>query len=65
VVRDGAPPFLDRIAELARDFEGAGIGCEVIAFTESETRAARARGDRFTRTVLDEGSVLATRSITS
>jgi predicted nucleotidyltransferase len=61
VVRDGAGPFLDRVAELAREFQGVGIGCELIAFTESELRAARARGDAFVRVVFDEGRPLATR----
>jgi len=62
VMRDGAGPFLDRLADLARDFGGVGVGCDVIAFTESETRAARARGDAFARAVFDEGVPLATRA---
>ena len=61
VLRDGADPFLDRLPGLAREFEGVGVGCDVIAFTESEIRASRARGDAFTRTVYDEGLALATR----
>jgi predicted nucleotidyltransferase len=43
VVRDGAGPFLERIADLAREFEGVGVGCDVIAYMESEVRASRAR----------------------
>ena len=61
VLRDGAGPFLDRLPGLVREFEGVGVGCEVIAYTESETRASRARGDAFTRAVHDDGLTLATR----
>jgi hypothetical protein len=39
-----------------------GIGCDVIAFTESEARVSKARGDAFARAVFDEGVVLATRN---
>lgn len=61
VVRDGAGPFLDRLGDLAREFGGVGVGCDVIAFTESETHALRARGDAFNRAVFDEGVPLAAR----
>lgn len=61
IVRDGAGPFLHRLPDLAREFEGVGVGCDVIAYTESEIRAARTRGDAFTRTVFGEGWVLAAR----
>jgi predicted nucleotidyltransferase len=60
VLRDGAAPFLDRIPALTRHFTGLGIGCDVIAYTESERTALVARGDAFARVVLDEGVVLAT-----
>lgn len=63
IVRDGAKPFLERVPPLARSFSGVGIGCDVIAFTESETRALRLRGDAFAHAVFDEGSVLATRGL--
>jgi predicted nucleotidyltransferase len=59
VLRDGAPPFLDRIPRLARHFAGVGIGCDVIAYTESERAALEARGDAFAHAVLAEGIVLA------
>jgi hypothetical protein len=59
VLRDGAPPFLDRIPALARHFGGVGVGCDVIAYTESERAALSERGDRFARTVLEDGIVLA------
>lgn len=61
VVRDGAGPFLDRLGDLAREFGGVGVGCDVIAFTESETHALRGRGDAFSRAVFDEGVPLAAR----
>ncbi len=61
VLRDGAPQFLDRIPDLARHFAGVGIGCDVIAYTESERAALAARRDTFARAVLDEGITLALR----
>lgn len=61
VVRDGAPTFLDRIPDLARAFAGAGVGCDVIAYTESECRMLARRRDRFARAVLDDSLVLARR----
>jgi predicted nucleotidyltransferase len=62
IVRDGAQPFLERLAELAREFDSLGVGCDVIAFTESEARALRARGDAFSRAVFREGVSLAARA---
>ena len=62
ILRDGAGPFLDRLPGLAREFQGVGVGCEVIAYTESEIRASWARGDAFTRTVYTEGVILAARA---
>jgi len=62
IVRDGAGPLLDRLANLAREFEGVGVGCDVIVFTESETRALRARGAAFSRAVFEEGVRLAARA---
>jgi predicted nucleotidyltransferase len=59
VLRDGAAPFLDRIPDLAKHFAGVGIGCDVIAYTESERAALDARHDAFARVVLEEGIVLA------
>ena len=61
ILHDGAGPFLERLAPLVRMFGGVGVGCDVIAFTESEARASRTRGDGFSRAVFDEGLVLATR----
>jgi predicted nucleotidyltransferase len=61
VLRDGAGPFLERLPPLARMFGGIGVGCDVIAFTESEARASRMRGDAFSRAVFGEALVLAMR----
>ena len=61
VLRDGAGPFLERLPDIAREFGGVGIGCDVIAYTESETRVLRTRRDAFARAVFEEGSILATR----
>lgn len=63
IVRDGAGPFLDRLPSLSGCFTGAGIGCDVLAFTESEAFASKARGDAFARAVFDEGLVLASRRL--
>jgi predicted nucleotidyltransferase len=61
VVRDKAPSFLERIPPLARHFTGIGIGCDVIAYTESERDALVEHADAFARAVFDEGMVLAAR----
>jgi hypothetical protein len=62
VLRDGAGPFLARLPGLARDFGGVGIGCDVIAYTESEARELRNRGGAFTHAVFEEGLLLASRT---
>jgi len=59
VLRDCDQPFLERIPALARNFSGVGIGCDVIAYTESERAALAARNDAFARAVLTEGISLA------
>lgn len=61
LLRDGAPPFLDRLPPLLREFSGLGIGCDVIAYTESEHEEARTRGDAFVKALDEEGTVLASR----
>ena len=61
VLRDGAAPFLERLTPLARMFEGVGVGCDVIAYTESEAHVSKTRGDSFTRAIFDEALILATR----
>ena len=61
VLRDGAGGFLDRIPALARHFSGVGIGCDIIAYTETERAALAAGRGAFRHAVLDEGMVLARR----
>ena len=65
VVRDGAPPFLDRIPALARYFSGLGIGCDVLVYTESEYQAFAVRQDAFARAILKHGMPLARRAATA
>jgi hypothetical protein len=60
VVRSSAAPFLDRIPPLAAHFSGAGIGCDVIVYTEAERDALLAGGGPFAHAVLDAGVPLAT-----
>lgn len=62
VLRDGAAPFLERIPDLARCFGGVGVGCDVIAYTETEAAALRASGDTFARVVFVDGVSLAERA---
>jgi hypothetical protein len=62
LLRDGAPPFLERTAELLRGFEGIGTGCDLVAYTESEWEQMRREGRRLVHAVLDEGVELARRS---
>jgi predicted nucleotidyltransferase len=61
IVRDGARPFLERILDLAPHFSGVGIGCDVIAYTESEYAALAVRRDGFARAVIEEGRTLSRR----
>jgi predicted nucleotidyltransferase len=42
-----------------REFSGVGIGCDVIAYTESEARALAKRRNAFARVVFEEGQLLA------
>jgi predicted nucleotidyltransferase len=59
VVRDGAPPLLDRIQDLTRYFSGVGIGCDLIVYTESERRALAERDGPFAHAVLRASVTLA------
>jgi predicted nucleotidyltransferase len=61
IVRGDGGPFLERGAGVARAFEGSGVGCDVIVYTEPDVQAAQTRGDAFVRTVFDEGLLLAAR----
>jgi predicted nucleotidyltransferase len=58
VVGDGAGPFLERSPSLAPYFQGAGVGCDLLVYTESEV--ARLGGvQSVVKTALAEGVQLA------
>jgi predicted nucleotidyltransferase len=61
LVRDGATSLPDRSTNLSRGFSGAGIGCDVLAYTEAEWERLRAEGRRIVRVVEEEAVVLADR----
>ena len=62
LLREGADPFLARSSELSRCFEGLGIGCDVLAYTESEWSRMRGERRRIVDAVEREGIVLARRA---
>jgi predicted nucleotidyltransferase len=61
LLRDGALPFLERGVDLSRFFEGAGIGCDLFAYTEAEWAELRREQRRLVEVVEREGLVLASR----
>lgn len=61
LLRDDRLPFLERGALLARFFEGAGVGCDVLAYTEAEWDELRRGRRRLVEVVEREGLVLASR----
>ena len=62
LLREGADPFLARSAALSRCFEGLGIACDVLAYTESEWSRMRDERRRIVDAVEREGIVLARRT---
>jgi len=62
LLSDADAGFVPRSADLARCFEGVGIGCDVLAFTEAEWRRMRSEGRRLVDAVEREGIVLARRA---
>lgn len=54
-------PFLERSAECARWFSGAGIGCDVFVYTLDEVREMRREGRALLEVVDREGILLAHR----
>jgi predicted nucleotidyltransferase len=58
LLRDGALPFLERSADLSRFFEGVGVGCDILAYTEDEWAEMRRR---LVEVVEREGLLLAGR----
>ncbi len=62
LLREGAESFLARSAALSRCFEGLGIACDVLAYTESEWSRMRDERRRIVDAVEREGLVLARRA---
>lgn len=62
VVLERSPlPFLERSAQLARHFQGAGVGCDVLAYTRAELESMRREGASLPARVEVEGRILARR----
>ncbi len=55
-------PFLERSAVLSRHFSGAGIGCDVLAYTRDEIERMRAEDNRLMRAAEVDGVILARRA---
>jgi len=64
VVRDTDARFVDRSVALARFFEGAGVGCDVLVYTEAEV-ARLATVPSVVKAAMEEGIVLAERDSAS
>jgi len=62
LLRSSTQPFVDRGAALSRFFDVAGLGCDVLAYTESEWEELRRAGRRLVSVVDEEGMVLARRA---
>lgn len=60
VVRQTARPFVDRADELRPYFEGLGVGCDVLVYSEAEV-SPLAAAPPLARAALVEGLVLARR----
>jgi predicted nucleotidyltransferase len=61
IVRDGAPPFLERAPRLAPYFSGAGVGCDLFVYEEREVDRLRREPGSIVATALAEGVPLASR----
>jgi predicted nucleotidyltransferase len=61
LLRDGDRPARDRAEDVARFFEGAGVGCDVLVHGESEWDRLRRDRRRIVDAVLAEGVELAHR----
>lgn len=62
IVRDEAPPFMERLVPIARYFGDAGTGCDVLVYTASEVADLMTRRSSLVQTVLAEGMCLAARA---
>jgi predicted nucleotidyltransferase len=61
VLESSELPFIERSSVLARHFEGAGVGCDVLAYTRAELESLRLEGAALPRRVQAEGRLLARR----
>lgn len=61
VLSDSSDGFLDRTPSLARHFDGVGVGCDILAYTESELAQLTNENRRFLEVVHSEGVLLARR----
>ncbi|HXH07112.1 MAG TPA: nucleotidyltransferase domain-containing protein [Vicinamibacterales bacterium] len=62
IVRDGAPPFLERSVHFAPYFSGAGVGCDLFVYEAREADRLRRQPGSIVATALAEGTLLASRS---
>jgi predicted nucleotidyltransferase len=62
ILRDPAGPFLHRAPGLASRLDGAGIGCDIIAYTASELARLRDERNAFVARAFADGIVLARRT---
>lgn len=58
---DGSRSFPERIAAVARHFEGVGVGCDIVAYTAAEWDQLCRDRRRIVDVVRSEGIVLASR----
>lgn len=58
-------PFLERSSHYARAFGGAGVGCDVFAYTLAELEEMRRDGNGLIRSADSEGLLLARRGPTT
>jgi uncharacterized protein len=61
IVRDGAGPFLERAQPLAPYFTGAGVGRDLVVYTQSEARQLSTDPSSLVSIAAAEGVLLAER----
>lgn len=59
VLRHDDRRMIDRIPDYSKAFESAGVGIQVLPWTERELAVRRLQQDRFAREILETGRVLA------
>ena len=62
VLRDATKPFVERIPDYSRYLEGAGIGCDVFPYTQSELNDLRGPSAEFAQSAWRESRLLASRA---